>query len=76
MTSATGERLLFTITEASEKLNLTRSYVYAALVTTGVLPTVRIGRRRLIAARDLAEYVETLRAEHGKVDHAGRVSEE
>jgi type III restriction enzyme len=64
MASVTEEKLLLTIQEASERLNLNRSYVYAALVTPGVLPTVRIGRRRLIAARDLAEYVERLRTGH------------
>jgi len=63
MATATSEKLLFTIAEASEKLNLARSYVYSALVTPGILPTVRIGRRRLIAAQDLAEYVAKLRAE-------------
>jgi excisionase family DNA binding protein len=63
MATTVEQKLLFTITEVSERLNLHRSYVYAALVTTGILPTVRIGRRRLIAARDLVEYVEKLRAQ-------------
>jgi excisionase family DNA binding protein len=64
---ATGDKLLLTIQEASERLNLTRGYVYQALVMPGLLPSVRIGRRRLIAARDLAEYVEKLRDQRATV---------
>ena len=69
MATAFEEKLLLTITEASEALNLARSYVYAALVTPGVLPSVKIGRRRLIARRDLEAYVDRLR-ECGRGDAA------
>lgn len=64
-TVANGEKLLLTVNEASERLNLNRSFVYARLVTPGVLRSVRLGRRRLIAARDLEAYVEMLRESGG-----------
>lgn len=56
-----GEKLLLTIDEASALLNLARSYVYAALITPGVIPSCEIGRRRLIARRDLEAFVNRLR---------------
>ncbi len=66
MAVTTEQKLLFTIAETSERLGLHRSYVYAALVAPGILPSVRIGRRRMIAAQDLAEYVEMLRAQRAE----------
>jgi excisionase family DNA binding protein len=66
MATAVDGKLLLTIQEAAERLNLHRSYVYAALVTPGILRSVRVGRRRLVARRDLEEYVEKLIAEHGE----------
>jgi excisionase family DNA binding protein len=56
-----SDKLLLTIDETSALLNLARSYVYAALVTPGIIPSCKIGRRRLIARRDLEAYVERLR---------------
>lgn len=32
------------------------------LIATGELPSVKIGRRRFVATRDLEEYIEGLRA--------------
>lgn len=32
------------------------------LITSGELPSVKIGRRRFVAMRDLEEYVDNLRA--------------
>jgi excisionase family DNA binding protein len=60
-----AEKLLLTINEVSEMLNLARSYVYAALITTEALPSIKLGRRRLVARRDLEAYVERLRSEGG-----------
>jgi excisionase family DNA binding protein len=61
----TEHKLLLTITEVSEMLNLARSYVYAALITTETLPSIKLGRRRLVARRDLEAYVEQLREQGG-----------
>lgn len=57
----TGERLLYTIDGARELLGgLARSYLYE-LLTKGMIRSVKVGRRRMIARRDLEEYVERLR---------------
>lgn len=65
MATAIADKLLLTINEASERLNLNRSYVYARLVTSGELRSVKVGRRRLIPMRDLEAYVERLRESGG-----------
>lgn len=65
MSTPASDKLLLSIPEASERLNLNRSYVYAKLVSTGRLFSVKVGRRRLIPASDLAAYVENLRASQG-----------
>jgi excisionase family DNA binding protein len=59
--ATSGEKLLLSITEVSQRLNLHRSYVYARLITPGILPACRIGRRRLVHVRDLEEYANSLR---------------
>lgn len=51
--------LLVTINEACERLQLGRSTVYD-LLRSGDLPSVKVGRRRLIAASALEQYVERL----------------
>jgi excisionase family DNA binding protein len=53
--------LLLTIPEVCDALNVTRWSVYQ-LINRRRLKAVRIGRRRLIAAVDLATFVEELRA--------------
>ena len=56
-----GERLLYTIDSARELLGgLARSYLYE-LLARGVIRSVKVGRRRMIARQDLEEYVERLR---------------
>lgn len=64
-TATVNEKLLLTISEASERLNLNRSYVYDRLIARGELRSVKIGRRRLIPVRDLEAYVEGLRETGG-----------
>jgi excisionase family DNA binding protein len=54
-------RLLYTIDSARELLGgLARSYLYE-LLAQGVIRSVKVGRRRLIARQDLEEFVERLR---------------
>jgi excisionase family DNA binding protein len=55
------ERLLMPIEDGANALGVGRTTVYA-LVKAGELETVKIGRRSLITAESLREYVERLRA--------------
>lgn len=53
------ERLLHTIPDAQEQLGIGRSTVYE-LIARGVIGTVKIGRRTLIAHDELERYVRSL----------------
>ena len=52
--------LLLTVEQAAERLRLGRTTVYA-LISTGELESVTIGRLRRIPAEALPEYVSRLR---------------
>jgi excisionase family DNA binding protein len=54
--------LLHSIQSAAARLNVGRTLLYQ-LLAEGVLPSVTIGKRRLVAEADLEEYVERLRAQ-------------
>jgi excisionase family DNA binding protein len=54
-------RLLHSLAETAELLSVTPRYVQD-LVYSGQLPSVRLGRRRLVAHVDLEEFVDSLRA--------------
>ena len=56
------DRLLLTPTEAAATLGIGRSTLYE-LMRAGVLPSVRIGACRRIAATDLSDLVAKLRSE-------------
>jgi excisionase family DNA binding protein len=60
MTNATA-RLLHTIPDAGEQLGIGRSTLYE-LLAAGVIQTVKIGRRTLIAHDELVRYVDRLKA--------------
>ncbi|WP_372508527.1 helix-turn-helix domain-containing protein [Amycolatopsis iheyensis] len=51
---------LFTVSETSERLRVSRWQVYA-LINQRRLKTIRIGRRRLVAEPDLTALIEELR---------------
>lgn len=53
------QKLLVTVEEASELLGIGRTGAYE-LVMRGVIPSVKIGRRRLVVRAALAEYVQQL----------------
>lgn len=53
------DRLLHTIPDAQEQLGIGRSTVYE-LIASGVIATVKIGRRTLIAHDELQRYVRSL----------------
>ncbi|WP_324252534.1 helix-turn-helix domain-containing protein [Enemella evansiae] len=53
------DRLLYSVNEAMELLNLGRSVIYE-LIRSGQLRTVKVGRRRLVPAKALDDYVNGL----------------
>jgi excisionase family DNA binding protein len=52
---------LLSVEEASELLGIGRTACYE-LIARGKLRSVKVGRRRLVAASDLAAYIEATRA--------------
>ena len=54
-----SDKLLVTVEEAARRLSIGRSHVYERLLR-GSLRSVRIGRSRRIAARDLEAFIERL----------------
>jgi excisionase family DNA binding protein len=55
--TAAPERLAYGITDAAFVSGISRSKLYE-LLKSGALPSVKIGARRLIRTRDLAELLE------------------
>ena len=58
MTGSDGPRL-YTLTEAAERLRVSRAKLYQ-LMNTGQLRSVHLGRRRLISDDALTEFIATL----------------
>lgn len=50
--AASTDRLLITVTEAADRLSISRSKAYE-LIGSGVLPTVKLGARRLVPVESL-----------------------
>jgi excisionase family DNA binding protein len=57
MTQSTTQKLAYGITEAALLIGKSRSALYEAM-GSGAITSYRDGRRRMISARALAEYVE------------------
>ena len=57
-----AEQLLHTVTETAGILAIGRTRTFEK-VASGEIESVRIGRRRLVPAAAIVEYVERLRAE-------------
>ena len=53
------ERLLLSVVEASEVLRVSRAFLYT-LLASGSVPSVKVGRRRLIRWVDLVDFVDKL----------------
>jgi len=62
-------RVVLTIEEAAQRLGIGRTTMYA-LIKTGQIRTVTIGRLRRIPTFCLDEYVRNLLAEPAPLDHA------
>ena len=56
-----SRRLLYPVHEAAEQLGIQRTSLYE-LLKGGELERVKIGRRTLVTAESLTEYVDRLRA--------------
>lgn len=54
-----NDQLLYNIPDAAERLGVGRTSIYG-LIDRGELRSVRIGRRRLVPAAALDEFVEKL----------------
>lgn len=55
------DRLLYAIPDAAEKLSVS-ARVLERLIAAGEVETVKIGRRRLVPAEALADYIDGKRA--------------
>ncbi|OHX05196.1 helix-turn-helix domain-containing protein [Micromonospora sp. WMMB235] len=62
-------RVVLTIEEAAQRLGIGRTTMYA-LIKTGQIRTVTIGRLRRVPTFCLDEYVRNLLAEPTQLDHA------
>jgi excisionase family DNA binding protein len=60
-----NEKFLLTVSEASERLGVGRSYLYGA-IQRRELASVKLGRARRIPVSALAKYVEWLQANEGE----------
>lgn len=67
MAATPTERVLLSVEEAAERLSISRTRVYA-LIKTGALVSVRVGRLRRVPAEALTEFTTRLVAEQ----HLGR----
>ncbi|MGH3502553.1 MAG: helix-turn-helix domain-containing protein [Nocardioidaceae bacterium] len=62
MTSDPPELLLLTVEQVAERLNLSRTEIYAQM-RRGRLKSVKEGRKRLVPPEYLDDYVDLLKAE-------------
>lgn len=62
-------RVVLTIEQAAERLGIGRTTMYA-LIKTGQIRTVTIGRLRRVPAFCLDEYVQSLLSNATQLDHA------
>ena len=53
---------LITVEETARRLSVSRRYIYD-LIAAGRLPTVKLGRRRLVSERALSEFLGKLEKE-------------
>jgi excisionase family DNA binding protein len=59
---ANPAKLLYTVDEVAEMLNLGRSKLYNTYLLTGELPSLKLGRRRLIRIEAVHAFVDRLEA--------------
>ena len=66
----TGSRVLLSVEEAAQRLNVGRTTVYA-LIKAGDLVTVKVGRRRLVPAEAVDAYIAALTNQRQEPDGCG-----
>lgn len=64
---ATPARILLSVEAAAAQLSIGRTTMYA-LIKTGAIDTIQIGRLRRVPADALPRYLERLRASQSHVD--------
>lgn len=69
MTPTPDHRLVLTIEQAAKRLGVGRTTMYA-LIKTGKIRTVTIGRLRRVPTFCLDEYVQSLLSSPTQLDHA------
>lgn len=68
-TAQASSRVLLTVEAAAGRLSIGRTTMYA-LIKTGAVESVLVGRLRRIPADALTHYLEQLRAAGAKPDHS------
>jgi len=57
--------ILLALSACAARLGVARSYLYSAYVATGRLKTIKLGRRRMVYAPSLDQFVRELASEQG-----------
>lgn len=53
-----GNSLLLSIAETAEELRVSKTFLYL-LASRGILPTVRVGHRRMVRRSDILKFIQT-----------------
>lgn len=59
-----NDRITYGITDAHQQLGITRSALYL-LISNGEIPSIKVGKRRLITRRALEQFVARKEREQG-----------
>lgn len=73
MQSVSPERLSYTVDEACAVTGLNRNALYRA-IALGQLNTFKVGRRRMVSARALREYIQVKEKETSRGSAGGRAN--
>jgi excisionase family DNA binding protein len=63
-TSTSEQAVLIGVSEVAQRLGVGKNYVYS-LITAKRIPSVRLGKRRLVPTWVVADYVERIAEEQG-----------
>lgn len=61
-TETMTQRLSYNLKEATEVTGLNRAAIYRA-ITAGTLKTFKAGRRRMVSAKELRDYIDRLQGQ-------------
>ena len=54
----TNNSMLLSIAECAEELRVSESFLYR-LAAAGILPTLKLGRRRMVRRSDILRFIQT-----------------